>query len=136
MQYYVDGATRIALAPAVPRESLTSVTLHPDTTEINQYAFRSCSNLPSIIIPERVTSIGVSAFYVCTSLATVTIDSGDIYEDVTSDTACGYLIDNATTIRVLASIIDGGSYTNTYLNGTTFTRSPTAVDGYYLFTRS
>ena len=258
VQYYVDGATRIALLPAVPRENLISVTLHPDTTEINQHAFHVCPNLTSIIIPEGVTSIGEDAFYRCskltsitipstvasigsgafddctrlqpsvtdngveylgndsnpyvvlydgsgftgttytvnsgcrfiyenafdsnasltnisipdgvisignyafsrcskltsitipssvrsingtyafygcTSLATVTIESGYIYEDLTSNTACGDLIKNANTIRVLASIIDGGSYTNSYLNGSTFSRSDTAVDGYYVFTR-
>ncbi len=230
MQYYVDGTTKIALAPAVPRESLTSATLHSDTTEINQrafyecsnltsisildsvtsigeYAFQYCTGLTSITIPESVTSIGAGtfrecealtevnfgadsqltsignfAFYYCsaltevnfgadsqlasigrrafsgcanlasitipsrvrsisgaftfsgcTSLATVTIDSGDIYEQL-GNAICGRLIENATTIRVLASIIDGGSYTNTYLNGSTFEKSPTA-DGYYKFTR-
>ena len=145
---------------AVPRESLISVTLHPDTTEINQRAFLSCFHLTSITIPSSVTSIGNYAFYNCTSmtnitipdsvtsigdsafgsctrLATVTIDSGDIYKDLTSDTACGDLIENADTdtIRVLANIIDSGLYTNTYLNGSTFSRSDTAVDGYYVFTR-
>ena len=157
VQYYVDGTTRIALAPAVPRKSLISVTLHTKTTEINQRAFYECLNLASITIPSSVTSIGDEAFSWCTrltsitipssvksingnytftgckSLATVTIDSGDIYNDVTSETACGGLIDYATTIRVLASIIDGGSYTSSYLNATNFLVSGNAVDGYYLF---
>ena len=120
----------------MPRHSLASINLHEDTTEIYQFAFYRCSNLTSIIIPSSVTSINVDyTFTGCTSLETVTIESDDVYEDLTSDTACGRLIDNANTIRVLASIIDSGLYTNTYLNGSTFSRSDTAVDGYYVFTR-
>ena len=122
----------------MPRESLISVTLHTDTTAINACAFYECSNLTSIIIPEGVASIGGSAFRYCDNLETVTIDSDDIYEDLTSYIACGSLIanDNTNTIRVIASINDSGLYTNTYLNGSTFSRSQTAEDGYYVFTRN
>lgn len=73
------------------------------------------------------------AFWACEDLASVTIDSTYVYTNLTSYIDCGYLLDNATTVRVLSSIIEGGA-TNTYLNDKTkFTRSETAVDGYYVF---
>ena len=52
---------------------LTSVTMPNSVTSIGDYAFLDCSGLPSVIIPSRVTSIGYMAFYYCSSLTSVTI---------------------------------------------------------------
>ena len=77
VQYYVNEQTRenIALAPSVPRGSLTSITIREGTTEINQYAFEYCSYLTSISIPEGVTEIGEYAFEACSSLTSVSLPS-------------------------------------------------------------
>ena len=45
-------------------------------TSIGNRAFKSCSNMESVTIPEGVTSIGESAFYGCSSLTSVTIPEG------------------------------------------------------------
>ena len=53
--------------------SLTSVTIPDSVTEIGYYAFYDCSNLTSITIPDSVTTIGNTAFQYCRSLTSVTI---------------------------------------------------------------
>ncbi len=78
VQYYVNEETgkEIALAPSVPRDSLTSITIRKGTTEINKRAFRGCSGLTSITIPEGVTLIGEDAFQGCSGLTSITIPEG------------------------------------------------------------
>ncbi len=52
---------------------LTSVTIPNSVTSIGEYAFRGCSGLTSVTIPSSVTSIGTSAFERCSGLTSVTI---------------------------------------------------------------
>ena len=47
----------------------------PSGSCIANYAFYLCENLPSITIPDGVTSLGDGAFYDCTALAEVTLPS-------------------------------------------------------------
>ena len=42
-------------------------------TTIGVSAFRSCTNMTSVTIPDSVTNIGSEAFYYCTALTSVTI---------------------------------------------------------------
>ena len=53
--------------------SLTSITIPNSVTSIGKSAFSGCTSLTSITIPNSVTSIGSSAFSGCTSLTNVTI---------------------------------------------------------------
>jgi hypothetical protein len=52
---------------------LTSVTIPNSVTSIGWRAFYGCSGLTSVTIPNSVRSIGVYAFYNCTGLTSVTI---------------------------------------------------------------
>ncbi len=52
---------------------LTSVTISDKVTSIGDYAFEDCSKLASVTISEAVTRIGYYAFKNCTSLASITI---------------------------------------------------------------
>ena len=57
---------------------LTSITIPNSVTSIGVRAFYECSGLTSITIPNSVTSIGESAFYGCSGLKSVTLNSNAI----------------------------------------------------------
>ena len=55
---------------------LTSVTIPDSVTSIGGSAFSGCTGLTSVTIPDSVTSIPSYAFYNCTGLTSVTIPNG------------------------------------------------------------
>ena len=123
--------------------SLKEVILPESLVSIETNCFENCTSLTSITIPKNVTNIDGgddSAFSGCTNLTTVTIECGFIFENATNSggsTNHGYdanLFVHATTVRVLASLIDEQDLTSTYLNNTAnFTR---VKDGdYYIYTK-
>ena len=52
---------------------LTSITIPNSVTSISDYAFRKCEGLTSIIVPYSVTSIGDYAFTSCSGLTNITL---------------------------------------------------------------
>ena len=90
--YILDGATKTATVTAENEDadrytasysSLPDVVVVPsvvtcynvqyDVTSIDGFAFRNCTGLTSITIPESVTYIGWEAFCGCTGLTSITI---------------------------------------------------------------
>lgn len=53
--------------------SLTNVTIPDSVTTIGKDAFRDCTSLTSVTIPDSVTTIGDYAFWGCKSLSRLTI---------------------------------------------------------------
>ena len=63
----VDGVLRKYKGTA------TEVVIPDEVTSIGMHAFYNCSSLISVTIPEGVKKIGEGAFYGCSSLTSITI---------------------------------------------------------------
>ena len=86
--------------------NLTSITIPNSVTDIGSSAFKGCTSLTSITIPNSVTYIGANAFFGCSILATVTIGSG--VENIGKNAFFG--CSNLATVTVYAQDCSLGSY--------------------------
>jgi len=110
--------------------SLTTIVLPTNLTTLGYYVFDGCTSLASITIPSTVTSIGSSAFRSCSSLITVILDSSTIRNTLTSATASGYLIQEATTIYLKTGLTATSYISNNY------TSTTTDLDGYSKYVKN
>ena len=87
--------------------SLTNVTIPDSVISIGDYLFFNCTSLTSVTIPNSVTSIGNFAFYYCPSLTAITVDTNNpAYSSV-----AGVLFDKSQTTLIECPGGKAGSYT-------------------------
>ena len=77
---------------------LTSVTIPNSVTSIGAYAFAGCTSLTSITIPNSVTSIGNCAFAACYGLTSITVEEGNSIYD--SRDNCNAVIEKSKNILI------------------------------------
>lgn len=133
--YLPDSVTELQMSETFAGcTNLTSVRLSNNLNSIGNHAFSGCRSLTSITITKNVNAIYQGAFSGCTNLKTVTIQSAGAYKDVT-ESAHGptRLLDNATTIKILADVDTG-----THFSGSAeYTKTTEEIDGeeYNVYTK-
>ena len=102
---------------------LTSITIPNSVTTIGNRVFYECSGLTSITIPNSVTSIGSEAFYNCEGLTSITIPN--------SVTSIGYGVfyycDGLTSVTIGNSVTEIGDGAFYYCSGLTSITIPNSV---------
>lgn len=112
-------------------KSITSITIPEGVTTIGDYAF-SGSSLTSVVIPASVKTLGSGAFSGCTSLASVTFESGSALTDVGS---YAFMSTAVTAVEIPSTVTTVGSYAFADTPITAFTYAPAgeATFGSYVF---
>ncbi len=85
--------------------TLKEIVIPESVTDIEEYAFGSCSKLTSVTISDGVTSIGNNAFSYCSSLTSITIPNS-----VTNIGSYAFRNCSITSITIPESVTYIGSY--------------------------
>ncbi len=124
-KYPVIGISRGAFKNC---SSLTSITLPNIIQQIGEYAFEGCSGLESVVIPNSVTSLGENVFSNCTSLVSVTLPDTITYIPAAAFGGCTSL----TTIEIpsVVTFIGNSSFSGSGLTFIEIPYSVTDISGY------
>ena len=102
---------------------LPSLTLPSSVTRIGDYAFYKCSGLTSLTLPSSVTSIGEFAFMYCSGLTSLTIPSGVTSIGMSAFEYCSSL----TSLTLPSSVNEIGIYAFHGCSGLTSLTLPSSV---------
>ena len=114
-----------SIGPAAFKDcsKLTSVTIPESVTSIGQSAFSGCSRLTSVTIPDSVTSIGDRAFQYCSNLTSVTIGNSVTSIGGWTFDYCG----NLTSVTIPESVTSIGKKAFAHCSGLTSIRISDSV---------
>ena len=114
---------------------LTSVTIPNSVTSIGNQAFQNCTGLTSVTIPNSVTSIGNEAFYNCSGLTSVTIPNSVTSIGNYAFCSCSGLtsvtIPNSVTSIGYSAFYGCTGLTSPVYNAHVFAFMPTSYSGAY-----
>ena len=114
-----------SIGPAAFKDcsKLTSVTIPESVTSIGRSAFSGCSRLTSVTIPDSVTSIGDRAFQYCSNLTSVTIGNSVTSIGGWTFDYCG----NLTSVTIPESVTSIGKKAFAHCSGLTSIRISDSV---------
>lgn len=95
---------------------MTSYTVPNNCIEIDDYAFRNCVNLETVVIGDQVTEIGDGAFYGCGALKNVTLGSGVEFLGQFTFTKCTALEEIVLPegLKTIGYLVEEGECGNTF----------------------
>ena len=137
----VEGKQRLILYTGSDKEIILPENCKGENYTIGEKAFSNCTELKAITIPGTVTDINVLAFYCCTALESIIVETGNPRYD--SRENCNAIIETATNTIVLGcknttipnSITSIGDWAFLYCEGLESITIPESVTsiGHYAF---
>ena len=117
-----EGTTEITDSAFKDCSGLTSLTIPNSVTSIGDWAFSNCSGLTSVTIPNSVTSIGWAAFNECSGLTSITCEA---ITPPNCGSSCFYDINKSIPVYVAANSVDAYKTANLWKDFTNIQAIPT-----------